>query len=81
MAAQTPTPGHAAMAHETEALLQQCLEELPDVYRLTFVLRVMDGQSYDEIADVMECPRGTVKSRLNHARVLLRKRLTELAVL
>ena len=81
MAAATPTPGSEAMAHETEAVLQQCLEELPEVYRMTFILRVIEDLDYDAIAAIMDCPRGTVKSRLNQARTLLRKRLVELSVL
>jgi RNA polymerase sigma-70 factor, ECF subfamily len=63
-----------------EGLLQDCLNELPDHYRLPFVLRTMDGLSYDEIAEVMECPVGTIKSRLNQARHLLHERLAALHV-
>ena len=73
-------PDRAAREHEMEALLQECLDELPDHYRMTFVLRTFDDLSYDEIADVMGCPPGTVKSRLNQARGLLRERLLKLEI-
>lgn len=72
------TPSDDAMSEELQTLLQQCLDELPDQYRMTFVLRTFEDMSYEEIADVMECPTGTVKSRLNQARRLLRDRLKEL---
>jgi RNA polymerase sigma-70 factor, ECF subfamily len=75
------TPRDAAMAHELNDILQGCLKELPEPYRMTFVLRTFEDMSYDEIAETMECPAGTVKSRLNQARRLLRDRLKEMAVL
>ena len=80
-AAERHTPSDAAMNHELGEILQGCLEELPEPYRMTFVLRTFEDMSYDEIAEAMDCPAGTVKSRLNQARRLLRDRLTEMAVL
>jgi RNA polymerase sigma-70 factor (ECF subfamily) len=80
-AAARGNPGTVAMEHEMEEALQQCLDELPDHYRLPFVLRTFDDLSYEEIAEVVECPAGTVKSRLNQARKLLRERLRERAIL
>ncbi len=80
-AASRRNPGTDAMEHEMEEILQQCLAELPDHYRLPFVLRTFDDLSYEEIAEVMDCPPGTVKSRLNQARKRLRERLRELAIL
>ncbi|HOZ45648.1 MAG TPA: sigma-70 family RNA polymerase sigma factor [Candidatus Hydrogenedentes bacterium] len=75
------TPREAAERSEMDEVLQRCLEELPDHYRMAFVLRTFEDLSYEEIADVMGCPPGTVKSRLNQARKLLRERLESLAVL
>lgn len=80
-AASRHTPRDAAMGHELNEILQGCLEELPEPYRMTFVLRTFEDMSYDEIAEMMDCPAGTVKSRLNQARRLLRDRLKEMAVL
>ena len=74
-------PRAEAVGRELEGLLQKCLEELPEHYRMTFVLRTFDELSYDEIAEITGCPVGTVKSRLNQARCMLRDRLRELSVL
>ena len=76
-----PSPSAEAMGHELEDVLQECLNELPDHYRLAFVLRTVEGMSYDEIAQALSCPKGTVKSRLNQARLLLRSRLEERSLL
>ncbi|MEK7793538.1 MAG: sigma-70 family RNA polymerase sigma factor [Candidatus Hydrogenedentota bacterium] len=74
-------PDVSLSAAESEAALQQCLDELPDHYRMPFVLRTFDNLTYEEIAEVMGCPPGTVKSRLNQARTILHRRLKERAVL
>jgi len=75
------TPRDAAAAQELDSVLQASLEELPDHYRMAFVLRTFEDLSYEEIADAMGCPPGTVKSRLNQARKMLRERLRELEVM
>lgn len=80
-ASVTETPHSVASRKETEKLLQDCLEELPDHYRMAFILRTFEDLSYEEIAETMGCPTGTVKSRLNQARKMLRERLRELSVL
>ncbi|NUM53560.1 MAG: sigma-70 family RNA polymerase sigma factor [Candidatus Hydrogenedentes bacterium] len=78
---QQITPRDNAITDETQALLQQSLGELPEHYRIAFVLRTVEDLSYEEIAEIMGCPVGTVKSRLNQARQMLRDRLKELSVL
>ncbi len=75
------TPEQAARAKELETELQAALNELPEHYRLVFVLRTFEKLSYDEIADAAGCPRGTVKSRLNYARKQLHERLKAAAVI
>lgn len=75
------TPCGAAMGHELEEVLQGCLEKLPEHCRMVFVLRMYEELNYADIAEVMGIPVGTVKSRLNEARALLRDRLKALAVL
>ena len=52
-------------------------EALPDDLRQAITLREIDDMSYDEIADVMGCPVGTVKSRISRAREIINKKLTD----
>ena len=70
-------PEEAARGQELERAMQEALLTLPEHYRLVFVLRTFDRLNYDEIAEIAGCPRGTVKSRLNHARKQLHARLKE----
>ena len=55
--------------------VRQALRELPDDYRTVLILRDIQGFSYDEIADILACPVGTVRSRLNRARGNMVKKL------
>jgi RNA polymerase sigma-70 factor (ECF subfamily) len=63
-----PTPEEAAEQNEFNELIQQCLNDLPEEQRLILVMREIQGLSYGEIAGVLECSLGTVKSRLSRAR-------------
>lgn len=58
----------------------QAIEDLPDEFRVTLVLSDVEGMSYDEIAEQLEIPVGTVKSRLFRARRRLQKELYDYAV-
>ncbi len=62
---------------ELEKALQEGLNELPETSRTVFVLREIEGLSYDEIAEVLNINKGTVKSRLFLARQKLKERLSE----
>jgi len=57
------------------AALRQALDSLPPAMRSIIILRDVEGLSYDELKSVFRIPLGTVKSRLNHARRLLRQAL------
>lgn len=48
--------------------VDQCVAQLPEHHRVVFVLRELEGKSYEEIAEITGCNLGTVKSRLNRAR-------------
>jgi len=61
-----------------KGLLQEALASLPDEYRAALVLRDVQGFSYEEIAEILDCPIGTVRSRLNRARRQMAKKLLEL---
>jgi RNA polymerase sigma-70 factor, ECF subfamily len=56
--------------------VHEAIESLPDAYREIVVLRDIEGFTYQEIATVLDCPAGTVMSRLGRARGRLRKMLS-----
>ena len=72
-----PQPGPEALFSQEEraTLIQKAVLSLPDACRAVLVLREYEGLSYQEIADALEIPVGTVMSRLNYARKLLRDKL------
>jgi RNA polymerase sigma-70 factor (ECF subfamily) len=63
---------------ELQELIAAGLKTLPDKYRIAVILKDVDGLSYEEIAEIMECEIGTVKSRLSRARAMLRNVLEPL---
>jgi len=70
-----PTPEAMLISDERTALVQKTVVGLPDASRSVLVLREYEGLSYQEIAKTLEIPIGTVMSRLNYARRLLKERL------
>jgi RNA polymerase sigma-70 factor (ECF subfamily) len=60
---------------EQRELIKKAIQELNDEYRSVIVLRDIQGFSYDEISTMLECSLGTVKSRINRARSMLREKL------
>jgi RNA polymerase sigma-70 factor (ECF subfamily) len=71
----TQGPQAAAEAQELGERVQQAVLSLPPASRAVLVLREYEGLSYKEIADTLGIPMGTVMSRLNYARNLLRESL------
>jgi RNA polymerase sigma-70 factor (ECF subfamily) len=65
---------------ELNKRIREALEELTPEHRTVILLREVEGLSYDEISDIMQCPKGTVMSRLHYARSRLRGRLKDLLV-
>jgi RNA polymerase sigma-70 factor (ECF subfamily) len=61
-------PQESVLRHELAGCIADALRQLPDVHRTILVLREMDGLSYDDLAERLGIPRGTVMSRLFHAR-------------
>jgi RNA polymerase sigma-70 factor (ECF subfamily) len=55
--------------------LEEALHQLPEKLRTVVLLYDIEGLSYEEIASIVECPLGTVKSRLFNARAALREKL------
>lgn len=72
-----PTPSEHLEMTETQLLVKNALNSLSDEYRTVITLYDLEGLSYDEISSVLNCPIGTIKSRLNRARKMLRKILSE----
>jgi RNA polymerase sigma-70 factor (ECF subfamily) len=61
-------PGKAALQRELGEAILAALQELPDHHRAVIVLREIEGMSYEEMAQALDVPKGTVMSRLFHAR-------------
>ena len=55
--------------------LDRAIKGLPEKYKTAFMLRDMQEMSYEEVAQIMQVPLGTVKSRVNRARAILREKL------
>ena len=74
-------PESLASQKERTALVQAAIQSLPDTSRAVLVLREYEGLSYQEISSTLDIPIGTVMSRLNYARKLLKTKLeTQLSV-
>jgi RNA polymerase sigma-70 factor (ECF subfamily) len=72
-----PQPGPEARFSQQErtTLVQRAISSLPEASRVVLVLREYEGMSYHEIAEALDIPVGTVMSRLNYARKLLKDKL------
>jgi RNA polymerase sigma-70 factor (ECF subfamily) len=66
------TPCDHAQQSELKARIEDCLRRLPEAFRTAIVLREMEGFAYEEIAEILQIPVGTVKSRLKRGRASLR---------
>lgn len=72
----SPTPEDAVTAKERTQVLANAIASLPDYQRAMVLLYHIHQKSYEEIAEMMELPIGTVKSRLNRARLALKDKLS-----
>jgi len=70
------SPDDLALAASLGEAVREAIEELPDEYRAAVILRDLEDLDYAEIADVLEVPIGTVRSRIHRGRALLAKRLS-----
>ncbi|MEP1470272.1 MAG: RNA polymerase sigma factor RpoE [Halieaceae bacterium] len=71
------TPESALFGAELKTVVERAIGELPDDLRTAVTLREFDGLSYEDIADVMDCPVGTVRSRIFRAREAIDKQVRE----
>ena len=74
---QPPGPEEAVSSRITHARIREALDSLPPDYRLAVTLADLEGLAYKEIAEIMDCPIGTVMSRIYRGRKLLHKLLYE----
>tara|TARA_B100001123_G_C15162057_1_gene967846 strand:+ start:105 stop:704 length:600 start_codon:yes stop_codon:yes gene_type:complete len=69
------TPESELISKQTAQIVHQALNELPEELRTAITLREIEGLSYEEIANVMDCPTGTVRSRIFRAREVISDKL------
>jgi RNA polymerase sigma-70 factor (ECF subfamily) len=67
-----PQPDEVAEREELRSLVDGAIKSLPEDQRLVLTLRDIQGLSYEEISKILDCPSGTVKSRINRARQALK---------
>lgn len=72
------TPENELLRQEIERNVTAAVDELPDELRMAITLREVDGLSYEEIAETMNCPIGTVRSRIFRAREAIDEQLRPL---
>jgi len=72
------TPEKLLLRDDIEKMVFSTIEELPEDLKMAISLRELEGMSYDEIAEAMDCPVGTVRSRIFRAREAIDKKLKPL---
>lgn len=73
IAAKGESPEHKITREESSKLLWEAINRLPEEYKTPLVLREMEDASYDDIAEILHVPVGTVRSRLHRARIALKE--------
>ncbi len=74
------TPEKLLLKEEIETMVFKAIEELPEDLRTAITLREFEGLSYEEIAQTMGCPIGTVRSRIFRAREAIENKLRQLLI-
>jgi RNA polymerase sigma-70 factor (ECF subfamily) len=69
------SPENMLLSDEIRQVVFNTIEGLPEELRMAITLRELDGLSYEEIAEVMDCPVGTVRSRIFRAREVIDRQL------
>jgi RNA polymerase sigma-70 factor, ECF subfamily len=75
---EVDTPERVLLTDEIREVVERAMQQLPEDLRTAIVLREIEGLSYEEIAEAMDCPVGTVRSRIFRAREAIDKRLQPL---
>ena len=76
---ETDTPEALTLSKELQDTVERAIAALPEDLRTAIILRELEGMSYEEIAQTMECPVGTVRSRIFRARDAINKKVGSLA--
>ena len=76
---ESARPDKATETALAEMRIEDAIARLPERYREAVILRDVEGLDYEEIAQIIGCPLGTVKSRINRGRLRLQEELSELA--
>jgi RNA polymerase sigma-70 factor (ECF subfamily) len=74
-----PDPERAVGSNEVAVIVRDAVSRLPKKYSMAVALCDLEGLTYEEISEVMECSIGTVRSRIHRGRKLLRERLAHVA--
>ncbi len=72
----TESPEQALVTRELEDLIYSAIDDLPEELKVAVTLREFEGLSYEDIAGVMECPVGTVRSRIFRAREAIENKIS-----
>ena len=72
------SPEGSLSTSELKVAVEAALDSLPEELKTAFILREFSGLSYEDIAEVMDCPVGTVRSRIFRAREAIDRKITEL---
>jgi RNA polymerase sigma-70 factor (ECF subfamily) len=72
------TPENLLMNEQIVKVIKEAIEKLPEEMRIAITLREFEGMSYEEIAEAMDCPIGTVRSRIFRAREAIDEKLLPL---
>lgn len=75
---EVANPENLMMSSQIRDVVTKVLQDLPEELRTAITLREIEGLSYEEIAEVMECPVGTVRSRIFRAREVIDKQIQPL---
>ena len=71
-------PGQQVEGQFSEQMIQRAIQKLPEHFRTAIILRDIQDLSYEEISNIVGAPLGTVKSRINRARLRLQEELKQL---
>jgi len=71
-------PESSLSTDKLKEAIAEAIEELPEDLRTAFTLREFSGLSYEDITEVMDCPVGTVRSRIFRAREAIDKKIRDL---